>query len=135
MSNEKKQIEFSDNQLLIMREALEFYSRFLSGQVESLPDVLRWNIKNREAADKALREFKAAAFPELHPNESYGVGAPRGYVIKLHRQVSYEMYRQIYVYQTRKRKLAGDDVSMNVYNGATMRYSDEDLIEIVEKED
>jgi hypothetical protein len=35
-------IEMTEKQMDIMREALEFYSRFLSGQVEFVPDELRF---------------------------------------------------------------------------------------------
>lgn len=129
-----KQIELTDKQLYIMREALEFYSRFLSGQVESLPDVLRFRIKDKEAAYRALGEFKAAAFPELHYNESYGIGKPEN-SIEEHRQVSYEFYRNIYVYETEKRRKQGDDVRMSVYSSPTMKYSDEPLIKISEVHD
>ena len=130
-------IELSEKQLLIMREALEFYSRFLSGQVDDIPDELKFKC-NRNGRGDELREaqqkLKRVLFPELLHNEAYGVGAARGDRMGEQRQISYEMYRQIYVYQTAKRKLSGDDVSMNVYDSPTMRYSDEKLIEIQELE-
>lgn len=129
----KKRIEMSEKQMFVMREALEFYSRFLSGQFDALPDELRFPLNLRGDGDKlhaALSAVKAIIFPELSYNESYGVGAPREDNLQNLRQISYEMYRQIYVHQTKERKLRGDDVSMNVYDSPTMRYSGENLIVI-----
>jgi hypothetical protein len=128
--SEKVKIEMSEKQMLVMRDALEFYSRFLSGQLDALPDALRFKVKNRDGVDDALRQLKAALFPELHQDESYGVGAPRGDRLQELCQISYEMYRQIYVYQTEQRRSGGGDVSMDVYSIPTMRYSDEGLIKV-----
>ena len=46
------------------------------------------------------------------------------------RQIAYEMYRQVYVYQTAQQKAAGENVSGNVYGSRTMWYSGEKLISI-----
>ena len=40
MSQKKYKIELTDKQLNIYRNALEFYSRFLAGQIDYLPPVL-----------------------------------------------------------------------------------------------
>ena len=45
----------SDKQLQVMREALEFYSRFLSGQIDCLPDDLLFKVSQNGQAD-ALRD-------------------------------------------------------------------------------
>lgn len=132
--NTKKRIEMSEKQMLVMREALEFYSRFLSGELDAIPDELTFKCSREGRADElrdSLQNLKTILFPELRPNEAYGISAPKtGDYAAERRQISYEMYRQIYVYQTRARKLAGEDVSMNVYDSPTMKYSDEDLIQI-----
>lgn len=134
-SNQPKlQIVLTETQAFVVREALEFYSRFLAGQIEALPDVLRWErkIHLNERARQALARFKAEAFPELHPNESYGIGWKDGDKLSEHRQIAYELYRQFYVHQTRQQAAEGKDVSWNVYSSPTLRYSNEPLIEIVE---
>lgn len=126
-------IEMSEKQMNMMREALEFYSRFMSGQIDALPDELRFPVNRNGKADElrdALTVLKSILFPELRFNESYSVSAPREDNLQYLRQVSYEMYRQIYVFQTEQRRLEGADVSFSVYDSPTMKYSDEKLIQI-----
>lgn len=135
--NRKKKITVSEKQLFIVREALEFYSRFISGQVTDLPEVLRSELAahRNEKALQSLKEFKAVVFPELLPGQAYGVGAPRNSrELEIHRQVSYEMYRQIYVYETRKLRAEGKDMSWSVYSSPTMRYSNEPLMKVEDVE-
>ena len=55
MNDENRQITMSDKQLQVMREALEFYSRFLSGQIDCLPDDLLFKVSQNGQAD-ALRD-------------------------------------------------------------------------------
>lgn len=127
-------IKMTEKQMFVARDALEFYSRFLSGQLDYLPDELRCRKRaDPEAVSLALRNLKQALFPELHPNESYSIGRCDDTLSEA-RQIAYEEYRQIYVYQTAERKDAGEDVSMNVYAYPTMRYSKEPLIEIKPEE-
>lgn len=127
--SEKKKIVMSEKQMLVMREALEFYSRFLSGQFDAIPDEIRFRVKDREGFEKTLRDLKKVVFPELAYNESYSIGRGGERIHDL-RQLAYEMYRQIYVYQVEERKRKGENVSYNVYDSPTMKYTDEALIEI-----
>lgn len=127
------EIKLNDAQLTIMREALEFYSRFISGQVDNLPDVLRFDRQlDRDEFRRVANEMKAVLFPGLRQNEAFGVGhIDKNYPNRTrHRQISYECYRQIYVFQTAEAKAQGADVKWNVYDSPTLAYSGEPLIQI-----
>jgi hypothetical protein len=126
--------DLTELQMSVLLEALEFYQRFISGQVCDLPEHLRFRLRKSPEAQEAMRQLKSALFPELLPNESIGVGRIRDETERedRRRMVAYEMYRQIYVFNTRRAKLEGKDTSMSVYDHPTMRYSGEPLIEFAE---
>jgi len=119
-------ITLSEKQLQVYRDALEFYSRFLSGQIEesSLPPVLRCSEYNKDELRESLKKVKSIIFPELLENQYYGIGW-NGKPLSEQRQVAYEMYREVYVYHTR---LSGVDYSC--YNSPTLKYSNEPLAEV-----
>jgi len=98
----KYQLELSREQIGVVAEALEFYSRFMAGQWE-IPKLLEhnefvlngmdsdfWNIRNN--AQDMLRLAKRTFFYKLAPNESYGIGSEN-----LHESanVAYDFYRPI----------------------------------------
>lgn len=58
--------ELNEKQLFINRDALEFYSRFLSGQLEYLPDSLKFKVARAGKSDElreALNALKRILFP------------------------------------------------------------------------
>lgn len=127
----KYQITLSEKQLQVYKDALEFYSRFLGGQVEHIPPVLQYGreyYKVREEAERGLMMFKKAVFPELRPNESYGIGWDES-PIRQDAQISYELYREVYVYYQKK-----NPSPVSCYASATLRYSNEPLPVVKEVE-
>jgi hypothetical protein len=124
----KYKIELTKRQLNVYREALEFYSRFISGQVNYLPEILYWNF-NIPYGDRveASYNLKKVIFPELHKNASYGIGWSKDDKLEQERQISYEMYREVYVKQAKERKEKSEDVKWNVYDNDTLHYSDQPL--------
>lgn len=137
-----KQINCNEKQLLLICEAVEFYHRFMSGQLDALPNELKFRCDDKTRLSQTLAQLKTVLFPELFGNEAYGVGAPTKTLMpgihlsdreKELRDISYEIYRQLYVHFTAERKAAGGDVSYSVYDYPTMRYSGEPLIEITYK--
>ena len=77
--NKKITIEITENQLDVIRQACDVYSRVLCGQVECLAtdkNIFQRYMDNkccRKATDEALKILKNIVFPELYPNASYGI--------------------------------------------------------------
>lgn len=128
------QITLTGRQLAVYRDALEFYSRFMAGQIDyaTLPHALRVRppLDRRERIEDALLELKAKLFPELSAHATYGMGddTPIGRCAA----VSYEMYREVYVHNVRKAREEGHDVGLSCYNSPTLRVSGEPLPIVVE---
>ena len=130
-------IKMSEKQLIVMREALEFYSRFLSGQVTYLPDAFyKWLYENDKTSKvsyeirDALLLFKRCAF-DLEDNESYGVGSKE---TPPEVDISYEMYRKVFEYFAQKEKEKNPNKHWSVYdNPSGVKYTEEPFIEIEEK--
>lgn len=122
MDKVKYKIELTEKQLLVYREALEFYSRFLAGQLDYLPGILYDN-KNFHEIKKAMEIFvKPLMFPELKGNQSYGIGNIEN-ELSGHRQIAYEMYREVFVLMVKE----NPDGGFSVYNSPTLKYSGEPL--------
>ncbi|MEM1225934.1 MAG: hypothetical protein AAGJ40_09555 [Planctomycetota bacterium] len=73
-------LTMSHRQAAVVREALEAYSRMKSGQFnhaigDQFLDRYCTGGFSHENADRIFGEIKAMIFPELSPNESFGVGS------------------------------------------------------------
>lgn len=71
--------KLSDNQLRVIAEALDLYSRILSGQVEEVGTVV-WRksqgiTSSQRPSNKALLAVKRDLFPALGDFTSYGIGS------------------------------------------------------------
>lgn len=137
MKNKKKyKIELSEKQLFVYKEALEFYSRFISGQTNTFLYVLdsKSNI-NYEDKKKSCNQLKKVLFPELELNASYGIGWSETDIRQQESQISYEMYREVYVkFRKEKREREQKEIHIppkkpdyNVYDSNTLHYSDQPL--------
>jgi hypothetical protein len=144
----KYKIELTETQLQVYREALECYSRFLSGQVAEMCSAVSSRRTKRRAWDHyldpsdpvsyAAAQLKRALFPELSPSSSYGIGYSSDEKTQLedYRQVSYEMYREVFHYRAVKfeqeSRAKGEEPSYDVYLSETLKYSDEPLAKVEE---
>lgn len=131
--DKKYRIELSENQFQIYMEALESYSRFLSGQIgdichsvtarKGIPNVQDYI--NDPVSSSGISILKGYLFPELGPGSSHGIGTQD--TLQGPRQISYEMYREA------RHFLAKRDVpSANVYASEGLKYSSEPTPKYVE---
>jgi hypothetical protein len=121
-------LELDELQLLTYREALEFYSRFLSGQSTYLPTVLTFTSGElRQKINEKLLTFKRLVFSKLYDNESYGIGMYLKDIIGYEIQIAYEMYREVYYCYAKEDMENGTGNICNVYNSPTLKYSDQPL--------
>jgi hypothetical protein len=120
-------IKMSNRQYDLLKHSLEFYSRFLSGQVEDMPPVLRQHIfnstRNFDVIQQALRiDTRKLIFGVDYV--SYGVGwndDPMQQEI----QIAYEMYRAC---------INQDEMESRGYvSRDLLHYSDQELIQIEKK--
>lgn len=115
----KVTIELTENQLYQIREACEFTSRFLAGQIDSFSLLSALQLSYRASnCDQAFFDLKKALFPELRQGESYSInssGQAGDEGIVRARQALYDIYRTIYEFQVDQKKEAGEDVGHNVY--------------------
>jgi hypothetical protein len=117
------EINLSERQLMVYREALEFYSRFLAGQLNYLPMCLF----GRHDVSEAMQKFvKPLLFPDLRENESYGIGITKD-PLSEERQIAYEMYREVFVFQQK------GNPGWDCYKSDTLKYSNEPLPIVIER--
>lgn len=147
----KYKIELTEKQLMVYREALECYSRFLSGQLSEMCSAVSLRKHKRKAWDHApdkddpisdaAFKLKMALFPELPGAAAYGIGytSDDKNSIDDNRQISYEMYREVYHYFAKEKaqedEAKGKRSCYNVYLTDTLKYSDEPLPKVEEIED
>jgi hypothetical protein len=123
----KYQIELSENQLIVMRTALEFYSRFLGGSW-TIPYEMVSNERinqvgeadfysRRNSAEQLLNLAKEIFIPFLENGGTYGIGSDR---IDENALIAYDMYRPIYEHFATE----------GVYTHPSHPYSEEGRIEI-----
>jgi len=130
--NEGYKILMTDKQMKLMSEALEFYSRFLSGQLDHFPKALEkymTNTKNvpnshfDESIQKSLTDLQRILFPDLQGlNGSYGVGSDHIPETTL----AYEMYKMI----NYTKEMEDPRDSWNVNQRPPLKHSSESLINI-----
>lgn len=131
------QIELTDKQAMLIAVALEQHSRMLCGQIElSKMKSIETSIyrdanyddefwKRRDLISGKLEELKKLVFPELSPNESYGVGKFQ------ESDLGYEIYKMILHHFERKiREVEGDNYRGNVHSYPPLKFTDEPLIKI-----
>ncbi|CAB4158634.1 hypothetical protein UFOVP699_22 [uncultured Caudovirales phage] len=153
---EKYNVELTGKQLIVLQEALEFYSRFLLGQVDKIPMSLDFRLKNEHRSsycnptlDEAFWIIKREMFGLKHPNSSYGIGMRTFSSLEedkeiTEHQVAYEMYKMIlYTWRQeniKKSLLENKDPGWTVHDEPPLKYTSEPLIKIIktkynEKED
>ncbi|TXH55019.1 MAG: hypothetical protein E6Q97_09720 [Desulfurellales bacterium] len=81
MSTEPQyEIRMNRQQVAVVRQALEMYSRLLAGQIDTVMHdafIDRYGSEtwNYDSQKRICGELKAAVFPELRANAFYGVGS------------------------------------------------------------
>ena len=147
----KYQIELTEKQMIVMQEALEFYSRFLHGQVDHIPMSLDFRLKNEHrprycnrSLDDAITVIKREMFGLAHPNSSYPIGAKRIETLEEDKelpepQIAYEMYKMIlYTWRQESMQKAiseGKDPGWTVHDTLPLKYTTDPLIKIKKIED
>jgi hypothetical protein len=123
-------IEITEKQAMVIADALEMYSRHLSGQFNYsiLPPVLLWNkeVSDRVVLEHKINDIKNIIFPELSCNESYGIGLndQEVSVIAEHKNIAYECYKVIRYYFEKDRE------GHSVYKELPIKVSKEPLMKI-----
>lgn len=74
----KWSLEINHEQALVLKNALDFYSRIQMGQLEEVYHVAvmalnKYKSVSREDMDRAVRQLKKVLFPELMENSSHGI--------------------------------------------------------------
>lgn len=130
-------IELNEKQLQLIQVALEQHSRMLCGQLElsKIPAIqtamYRMDPKDyefektRDCVINHLSVIKAYVFPELHRNQSYGIGTfPEA-------DLAYEMYKMINLhFDNIRRKEEGENFRENVHSREPIKLTEEPLITI-----
>lgn len=146
----KYNIELTEKQMIVIQEALEFYARFLLGQVDHIPMSLDFRLKNEHrpsycnpSLDEAFTTIKKEMFGLVHPNQSYGIGTRRFSTLEedkemVEPQIAYEMYKMI-LYTWRQESISnsikeGRDPGWTVHDDFPSKYSEEPLIKIKKSE-
>jgi len=114
----KYQITLTEDQMRLVSNALEDWSRFVAGQCE-MEFATSLVYDSRKVKDILHDQVKPAMFPELALNESYGWS---GSTCKNDFQrkaiaMSYMLYREIIHYLTVNN---GKDMSWSTYNSPTL---------------
>ena len=142
----KYQIELTEKQMIVMQEALEFYSRFLHGQVDHIPMSLDFRLKNEHrpnycnpVLDQALSAIKKEMFGINNSGASYGIGTRKFDTLEEDKelpepQIAYEMYKMI-LYTWRQESMhkaidEGKDPGWTVHDSHPLKYTTEPLIKI-----
>lgn len=136
----KYKIELTDRQLTVYKDALEFYSRFMAGQLDHLPPIIDMNLNiPYEHKKRACDDLKKVLFPELPLNGSYGVGWSKKDKRQQEIQLAYEMYREVYVQREKDRqKKESKEIHIplekyySVYQSETLHMSDQPIPKIEE---
>lgn len=101
-------LKVTEHQLDVIGEALEFYSRFLCGDVLALPKTLnsfRCCNNLTGISVEATKEYKKELFPELSLNGSHSIQACKMVEAKM----AYDMYRELL---TKQAKATGNTASV-----------------------
>lgn len=125
-------IHLSETQLGVYTEALDFYSRFVTGDVRALPDTLRLKRYDSWQVNPLLDQLKREIFPDLRQGAHYGIGRFERQHVGYHGQVAYEMQREARHLRAKQRAAKSrlgdpDDGFFDIYLGETLKYSDQPL--------
>jgi hypothetical protein len=140
-------IEMSGTQMSVMQEALEFYSRFMLGQVDHIPMSLDWRLKQEhrihtnQLIDYAISIIKQEMFGLSSRGSNWGIGARTFPTLEegkelVEPQIAYEMYKMI-LYKKRQEFFEEnpDSDSWTVHDTPPMHYSGLEFIKIKDKKD
>jgi hypothetical protein len=147
----KYKIELNETQMVVMQEALEFYSRFLHGQVDRIPFSLDFRLKNEhrpcysnKTLDEAFWVIKREMFGLVNPGSSYPIGARTIRTLEEDKelpepQIAYEMYK-IILYTWRQESITksiaeGKDPGWTVHDDLPMTYTSHPFIKVKKIED
>lgn len=142
----KYQIELNETQLVVMQEALEFYSRFMHGQVDKIPFSLDFRLRNEcrpnysnQILNEGFNIIKREMFGLSNPGSSYAIGAKTISTLEEDKtlpepQIAYEMYKMmLYTWRQEsieKAKKEGKDPGWTVHDSLPLHYSDQPFIKI-----
>ena len=138
-------IEMNETQMSVMQEALEFYSRFMLGQVDYIPASLDWRLKQEHRIHGnpllgyAVSIIKQEMFGLSSPGSNWGIGARAFPTLKegkelVEPQIAYEMYKMIlYKRHHDWQKDNPDDSSYSVHAYLPLSYSGLKFIKIKDK--
>tara|TARA_R110001606_G_C14896682_1_gene593434 strand:+ start:72 stop:485 length:414 start_codon:yes stop_codon:yes gene_type:complete len=132
----KYTIEVNKKQMDVMAEALEFYTRFVSGQMEFKPPALEnwmwkehkedWNSKN-ELYDNSMSIVKNVVFGFAR-NQHAGISSPVPEVA-----IGYEMYKMMLLQRHNEwHEDNPKDTSYSVHSSPPLEISGEEMI-IIQK--
>jgi hypothetical protein len=147
----KYQIELNETQMIVMQEALEFYSRFLHGQVDKIPFSLDFRLRNENrpsymnpGLDAAFAVIKREMFGLDNPGSSYPIGTKKINTLEEDKelpepQIAYEMYKMI-LYTWRQESInkaiaEGKDPGWTVHDTPPMPYTNHPFIKVKKIED
>ena len=142
----KYQIELNETQLVVMQEALEFYCRFLLGQVDRIPFSLDFRLKNEhrpsycnKTLDEAFLVIKREMFGLSNPGSSYPIGTRTIKTLEEDKelpepQIANEMYKMI-LYMWRQESIQssiteGKDPGWTLNDSLPTTYSSHPFINI-----
>jgi len=132
----KYTIELNKKQMDVMAEALEFYTRFVSGQMEYKPPALESHMWDKhkddwssiiETYENCMFTAKKVAFG-FRRNEHAGISSPIHEVA-----VGYEMYKMMLLQRHNEwQEDNPKDMSYSVHSSPPLKISGEDMI-IIQK--
>jgi hypothetical protein len=147
-AKEKKYlIEMNSKQMQVMQDALEFYSRFLHGQVDSIPSCLDYKLKmenrisNNASLEYAVILFKKEMFGIDSRNSHYGIGTRSFNTLQdgkelIEPQIAYEMYKMIlYKWNKEWQEENPNESNHSVHSSPPLSYSGLEFINIKDKKD
>jgi hypothetical protein len=102
-----------------------------------MPEIIQWYRDCDKCNDDVLKVktylIKTILFHELvkeyGPDIAYlsnNIGKSGTHCSDI-KQISYEMYREVYVYNYKKQKESNENVGYSVYDSSTMKYSKEPI--------
>ncbi len=132
----KYKLELNKKQLEVIREALEFFSRFSAGQFNALPQSFeaflwkKWGsnefVRRRERWTGLLNQAKLEMF-DMHPNASLGIGNEE---LSEEAKIAYDIYRPILEKFAEEYKKENPDAPWSVYDRPGLSYSKEGRVVI-----
>jgi len=130
----QKIIKLNERQLEIVAEALEFYSRFMAGQVDAFPSSLEnymWNEKNISSFDEIIQDACMTLKKYIWGLERNMINKGIGWGKIPEIQIAYEMYKLMYKhFRDEYKKKHPDDTSWTVDDSEPLKSSKETFITV-----